>query len=504
MNDHAEEHRSQENISPGISKTEIGQPPEVMAKISALVRRAFSLCRPDAHGWIDLGALGAKIKIIDTSFYPGQYGYLKLSELVESCGIVETRRDETKHPPVVYGRLKITADAAPQAQPIPTAQNPVRVDAVIAPVSPRPVRPPYRPVAAPIGRLTADQLKFKPPMLTEWAFFPARQSVDEIRYRPAFPVGFARGWVEAVQELRKKTLKEPWEFGGVILENNPSPILQSYLWYTFYRLCKERKIMQGEDYAAFNTGLVDKRYEQIYALFEANRTPGRQPWVFLDFCTHGERGVGEKLVRSFRPLPEPAHYFERREDLIYDLSKGEPLIKDHLIEDNVTRFPLAFIRDNCPKGFEPYDCSHMNNYKRDQYSEEFKRAIQSDHRKYRAMINVVEDSVKTALKRVRWNFKTAIPQYYPTKNHMNLLLPLAIVSDEITDVAIVVEKVESGHYLGHTILPLVWAYNNARLVCRPNSDWLIPDDIKDGEDSSSEQETDGEDASPGHEFAETQ
>jgi hypothetical protein len=302
-------------------------------------------------------------------------------------------------------------------------------------------------------------------------------------------VGFARGWIEAIQELRERTLKEPWEFGGVKSPTNPSPILQSYLWYTFYRLCKERKIMQTEEYAAFNTGLVDRRYEQIYALFDANRTPDRQPWVFQGFCTHGERGLGERLVRSFRPLPEPAHYFERREDLIYDLSKGEPLIKDHLIEDNVTRFPLAFIRDNCPKDFVPHDCSNMNKYDMRNYSEDFKVAIQSDHRKYRAMINVVEDSVKTALKRVRWNFKTAIPQYYPTKNHMNLLLPLAIVSDEVTDVAIVVEKVESGNYLGHTILPLVWAYNNARLVCRPNSDWLIPDDIKQGEGEEWEQQS---------------
>jgi hypothetical protein len=32
--------------------------------------------------------------------------------------------------------------------------------------------------------------------------------------------------------------------------------------------------------------------------------------------------------------------------------------------------------------------------------------------------------------------------------------------------------------LGHTILPLEWAYGNARLVSRPDSDWLIAEKIK--------------------------
>ena len=87
----------------------------------------------------------------------------------------------------------------------------------------------------------------------------------------------------------------------------------------------------------------------------------------------------------------------------------------------------------------------------------------------------LDAAVELALKRVRWNFKTAIPVYFPTNNRMNMLLPLALVSDEVIDIALVVEKTDSGNYLGHTILPLDWAYNNARLVCRPNSEWLSPD-----------------------------
>jgi len=39
--------------------------------------------------------------------------------------------------------------------------------------------------------------------------------------------------------------------------------------------------------------------------------------------------------------------------------------------------------------------------------------------------------------------------------------------EECVDMALAVEKTPSGNYLGHTALPLDWAYTNARLICRP-------------------------------------
>ena len=65
-----------------------------------------------------------------------------------------------------------------------------------------------------------------------------------------------------------------------------------------------------------------------------------------------------------------------------------------------------------------------------------------------------------------------MPAFYPTKNSMSLLLPLDLTDDERPDVALVVELVESGAYLGQTILTMNMAYNNARLISRPDSDWL--------------------------------
>ena len=80
--------------------------------------------------------------------------------------------------------------------------------------------------------------------------------------------------------------------------------------------------------------------------------------------------------------------------------------------------------------------------------------------------------MELAKKRVRWNFKTALPCFFPTRNVMSLMLPLALLRDDRVDVALVVELTQSGNYQGQTILPLREAYIDARLLCRPDSDWL--------------------------------
>ena len=115
------------------------------------------------------------------------------------------------------------------------------------------------------------------------------------------------------------------------------------------------------------------------------------------------------------------------------------------------------------------------------YANEFKTALEADSRKYRSLINRMQDALKVALKRVRWNFKTAIPHYFPTLKRLDFLLPLCLLDDSTVDVALAVQRTETG-YIGDTILPLDWAYKSARLVCRPDSDWLAPKKIDAGEE----------------------
>lgn len=280
------------------------------------------------------------------------------------------------------------------------------------------------------------------------------------------------------EDLKTLSLIERW-FYSELNPKQPYPILVKYLKYTFYRLRKEgNKIIELDDYAAFNTGLVDKRYEPIYAIFV--KTPSSlRKWRFEGFCIPGEDRLGKELVRKFSPLPRRAHYFDKVSDMLYDTLSPKPELDwHHIVVENVDRLPADFLVDNCPKNFTLKNVEGLSDTEQDEYYETLAKAIVDDTKTYRNITNRFKDALELALKRIEWNFKTAIPMYFPTLNKMSILLPLALVDDENVDIALVVEKTESGNYLGHTILPLEWAYSNARLVCRPDSDWLVAEHIK--------------------------
>ncbi len=49
-------------------------------------------------------------------------------------------------------------------------------------------------------------------------------------------------------------------------------------------------------------------------------------------------------------------------------------------------------------------------------------------------------AIDKATKRIRWDYKTAVPIYYPAYNLLSLMIPLCLNSDNIADVALLVEK----------------------------------------------------------------
>jgi hypothetical protein len=131
-------------------------------------------------------------------------------------------------------------------------------------------------------------------------------------------------WTNVLGELSGLALKERWEFKNTPTDSeHPLPILHSYLHHTFGRLALERKVLLNEKagFAAFNTGLVDHRYEPIHALFVTQDDP-RAPWQHVGFCIAGEGANGQNLVRHFAPLPSPPHYFDSQMDLLYDTRGG--------------------------------------------------------------------------------------------------------------------------------------------------------------------------------------
>lgn len=279
-----------------------------------------------------------------------------------------------------------------------------------------------------------------------------------------------------IESLANYALDEKWGFDQDE-DSKDYSILRSYLMYTFYRLQSENKVLEDIDQgiAAFNTGLVDPTYEAIYACFSPSSSGC--PWRFEAFCKAGSKQWGKKLVASFDPLPQRASYFEKKEDLLFDGNRTLQRDVDHILLDNIDRLPEAFLAEELRGSSDALEAlsravSADDDASKKAAYDELREAVEDNAKVKRRLINRLDDAIELAQKRVEWNFKTAVPAFYPTKNTMSLLLPLDLTENDRPDVALVVELMESGAYIGQTILTMKMAYNNARLISRPDSDWL--------------------------------
>lgn len=226
-----------------------------------------------------------------------------------------------------------------------------------------------------------------------------------------FQFAYIPKYEDVINALASMADSEDWDFSDAKVKKNV--ILRNYIEHTFRKVKEEDKIAYSADnkYACFNTGLITKNLEEIFALFERNRIPGKQ-----DF-----------FLKMFLP-----------EDLLFNPNCTLIPQIDHIIEDNKDRFPIAM--QTCGE-------------------DEMRRKL--------------EGAIDEVKKRVRTNYKIAIPQYYG--NRIQLLLPLNLTPNSPNaDLALVVHKLDANTYTARTCLTLKMAYNNARLIVKPQSSWLKP------------------------------
>jgi hypothetical protein len=215
-------------------------------------------------------------------------------------------------------------------------------------------------------------------------------------------------------------------------------ILRNYIRWTFERAQQQGKISTSTDgtYSAFNTGLATNRQETIYGLFRlTNRLD--KTWSFMDWRLESRRD----FMDHFPPSARPAFvtYTDNPADYIYDWRRELVVSVDHILDDhgNLDRFPTS-LQEN----------PHLARM-------------------------ALKGAVEGAEKRVRRNYKAAVPTWYPAQDTVQLLLPLSLLDASSVDLALVVSR-QGEAYRGHTVLTTAMAYSNARLLARPDSDWLQP------------------------------
>lgn len=259
-------------------------------------------------------------------------------------------------------------------------------------------------------------------------------------------------------------------------------ILQSYLQYVFEKLLEDydnvssknhKKIIISSDnkYALFNTGLLNKFAQDIYlvgSIFTKNNK-------ITSFSNPEIAPSKVELIRNYgfsnsqlTPYPGVVEFFHSLDDIIYNPEIEIDISADrlsHIIEDGA---------------------------KRNRFTEKYR--ILYEKGDLPSITSTLETAIDNAKKIAKRNYKYVVPQYrssrYGEDGKIQFLMPIYLDRQygERPDFALVlnIEALPDGTklYTPETILELSWAYNNARVICKPEDTWLNPQTIE----SSSEEE----------------
>lgn len=232
-----------------------------------------------------------------------------------------------------------------------------------------------------------------------------------------------------IKELANKAIPEKWSFDN----KDDYFILKNYLKYTFINLQNEGKIIETDTYCVFDTGLFSNFYVPIYAYGELNKNTSDNvsKWFFKGFKDKYELGALDVIEK----FPERADYFSDPSRLVFNWHLDININYKHILDDLNTLQRL-------PDSMKNNDMS----------------------------LETLEGVVNTAIKRVIANYKLAVPHYY--NNKIQLMIPLYFGKSDTPDVALVLDRMKGNYYQAATCLSIDMAYMDARIIAKPESNWL--------------------------------
>lgn len=310
-------------------------------------------------------------------------------------------------------------------------------------------------------------------------------------------------WENIYSQIVNQTLEERWSFG----KRGDYGILRNYLIYTFAHQWKTSAVGFSADkkYAAFNTGLPDRNtYKYIYAFYEEIDNPSQiqvhplhisPKYRFRSFVISDRGGDGKTLKTSIRPLPNPPQYFAARSSTVWELDFNDnnqvtmPGYDDiHILIQRCDRLPLDFYRYPASKSKRLQNIldSDVEDAQKFREIREFFMPIVDNEpdsevtQVYRLLVDMLDNVISIAIKKLSWNWRAVVPCYNPEREESCFLLPVSFCDATKPNRAMIASAHEvDGEmiYAIHTVISLEWAYLDARLVCRPESEWLAADNI---------------------------
>lgn len=243
--------------------------------------------------------------------------------------------------------------------------------------------------------------------------------------------GTPEGYSNMIEYLAGIAEKELWDFGG----EEKNYILKKYIFGTFRQCYNQNKILYTPDNEAccFNTGLLTQNGDDILAFFLKNQKPDSQPWFFKGFKEKSDRDI----MRLFTEIPQLATYTDNYEEFYFNPNYEILTNTDHILDDNWERIQSAIpLSKNVVKTL---------------------------------LIGVVEE----AKMKIRRNLRLVVPQFYDNKIMYLVPLRIPVDDDNYVTMALAVEKTSSDRYRANTIFTKETAYEKARLLMKPESNWLI-------------------------------
>lgn len=253
-----------------------------------------------------------------------------------------------------------------------------------------------------------------------------------------FDFSYCQSFEDKIDKLANMADDENWTRG-----TTKNDVLFNYIRHTYKRLSalynnastdEERNkwfyISADKNIACFNTGLFTKNFNKIFALFYKNSAQNKQPYWFKGFF---EESSFELITIS--NLPEKASYFSDITEVIFDSSCTLRVNLNHILGD-------------------------AENYNR----------IPEEYRKNRNLPTLFSGAIELAKKRIAANYNIAVPQYY--EGCIQFLIPISLGEDlSHTDLVLAVSRYDRV-YIGKTCLTMDMAYNNARLIAKPETPWI--------------------------------
>ena len=255
-----------------------------------------------------------------------------------------------------------------------------------------------------------------------------------------------------LQKIESEAIKENWKLKSHEKSAIEYPVLSSYLAFTFYKLVAEyqsfgkdfpKKVKLGFSsdgkYVAFNSNLLDKHWGEIYICGEL-KTNGDDLLIYKPIrCTRLEL-TNRYYIQLNSSTLKPAEFFTDINDVVYHADW--PVEKENYIK---YEHCIKRLRERYPD--------------RDITSKELNSAI--------------EISIKLAQR----NYKLIVPMYYPAEKRIQFLMPLYFGDAEThPDCALVLSPMNEAtkYYMPETIFDLDQAYKDARLIAKPDNEWLRP------------------------------